>query len=356
MSKRRIKETIASTARRIGMLSIRSIRNKSKSPPSNCAILMYHRVLENISEPDNLVQPGMAVSAETFEEQLQYLSTHYPVIPLSDMVARLKSGRVGKEKFAAITFDDGWKDNVTVAYPILKKMSIPATIYLTTDFVETGKSFWFLRLTRIITRYSPETSILARMLDSTAAEQNIPLDVTPTDITDSSGRLDIQKFMVQVKRLNPDSIERLIADLERELKADSGDELAQMIMTWDDVRSMDSAIIQIGSHGCSHKILTQLNDETVKDELERSKREIEGRLDREIDAFAYPNGDHDKRIRSLTADAGYKHAVATRDAQPPAGLDLFRLQRISIHEGVTQSARGGFSEDLFAAALSRLFG
>ncbi len=356
MTRRRVKETIASTARLTGMMSLSSVWQKSGSPPGNFAILMYHRVLEDLSDPLNFVQPGMAVSADTFRKQLEFLSSKYRIVPLPDMVRILKSRHKKAGKFASITFDDGWKDNITVACPILKQMSIPATVYLTTDFIETGRTFWFLRLTRLLSSFNPDISDLANRIVQLASEDGMPMDIDPNELTDASGVLDIESVMLKVKHLSPDSIDRLLDELEQSLHAEGRDKLADLIMSWEDARAVDPNTISFGSHGCSHKILTHLNDETARYELTRSKEIIEDRLDCQVDSFAYPNGNNDERIRCLTADAGYSHAVATKDLPPPRKLDLYRLQRISMHEGLTESSSGGFSKDLFAAALARLFG
>lgn len=298
----------------------------------------------------------MAVSAETFRRQLEFLSSRYKIIPLSDMVRILKSRDTKTGRFASITFDDGWKDNITVAYPILKRMSVPAMIYLTTDFIETGRTFWFLRLTRLLSSFNPDISDLANRIVQLASGDGMPMDLDPNQLTDASGLLDIEKVMLKVKHLSPDSIDRLLDELEKSLHAEGHEELEDMIMSWEDARAADPSIIRFGSHGCSHKILTHVNDEIVRYELTRSKKIIEDRLDSEIDSFAYPNGNNDERVRRLTADAGYSHAVATKEAPPPKELDLYRLQRISMHEGLTESSSGEFSKDLFAAALARLFG
>ena len=108
------------------------------------AILMYHRVLKDPALENKYVQDGLYVSTETFDRQLAYLKKSRNILSLSQLIDLIENRQPVPEKVAVITFDDGWRDNFLYAYPILKKHHIPATIFLTTDFIDSNKPFWFL--------------------------------------------------------------------------------------------------------------------------------------------------------------------------------------------------------------------
>ena len=114
----------------------------------NGSILTYHRVLpdEKISED---LDVGLAVLTSNFEKQIKLLKTNYNIVPIDELINNLRSKR--KEKFLlSITFDDGYKDNLNFALPILERYKIPATIYVTTRFLDTDVWMWWYELKETI--------------------------------------------------------------------------------------------------------------------------------------------------------------------------------------------------------------
>lgn len=107
------------------------------APLHEPAILMYHRV----GQPEDPAARGLFVSPEVFERQMEFLKSHnYRVLPLSEIVERTKRGERLPTNTVAITFDDGYLDNFTYAFPVLKKMEFPATIFMITDNI--GRENW----------------------------------------------------------------------------------------------------------------------------------------------------------------------------------------------------------------------
>ena len=118
----------------LSFLSFHTRRNKA-------FVLVYHRVLRSPLEEPVFVQPGMYVSADTFQRQAAFLKERFHVVPLAELVERIETGRsVGG--CCAITFDDGWHDNFTQAFPVLKEFQLPATVFLATGFIGTDRLFW----------------------------------------------------------------------------------------------------------------------------------------------------------------------------------------------------------------------
>jgi len=345
--KRLAKQLISCLSVKTGRTSgrLRALRNAGGA--GDLTILMYHRVVDDISDSSQLVQPGMALSAATFDAQLRYLKDNHTVISLGEAVRCLKSGDLPPERGAVVTFDDGWRDNYTVAYPILKAHSVPASIFVTTDFIGTGKSFWFVRLGALLERCRDHGAV--RGSYNRASEE---LGLGHRLDSGLSGQGEVFEA---AKKLGPEGIERFIWLLS-DSTGDAGREsYREMILSWDEIAQMDPDLIEIGSHGCSHGIMTDLDLAAVEKEMRESKRLIKEKLSRRVTSVAYPNGNHNSEIRQLAAECGYECGLAVRDTNTDQNLDLFAFQRIGIHEGMTEGIGGSFSESLFAAAIGRLF-
>ena len=103
-------------------------------------ILTYHRVVEKWDRTLDYSQPGMVVTVPTFERQLSFLREHFDIVPFSSLLAVGNEDRPAARPRCVITFDDGWRDNYDLAFPILRQHDLPATIFLTTDFVGTDRA------------------------------------------------------------------------------------------------------------------------------------------------------------------------------------------------------------------------
>src|SRR5712692_1330157 len=127
-------------------------------------ILTYHRVIEKWDETLDYSQPGMVVTASTFERQVAFLNEHFEVVTLGALLAEGNvAGRAVRPR-CVVTFDDGWRDNYDLAFPILRQHDIPATIFLTTDFIGTDRAFWHTELLYLFTR----TQLSSRLGDESA--------------------------------------------------------------------------------------------------------------------------------------------------------------------------------------------
>lgn len=283
---------------------------------SHVAILMYHRVCP---KEDNWSVPPL--SPESFEKQMEYCCRNYEILPLEKVARCMQQRKPLPEKAVVFTLDDGYKDNYTYAYPILKKYCIPATIFLTTGHIGTGNLFWFDKVRYILWNVLPRTLTLD--------ELGTCVVKTATDRTRAA--LTIIKAL---KRL-PDEeknlvIEKLFNISEVSIPSGLGNKL---ILSWDEIREMNSNGIVFGAHSVNHPVLTNLPLEQAKWEIIESKKAIEERLGQPVTAFSYPIGDVNPELIEYVKESGFTCAVTNGTSKLITLKDNpYQLSRISPGE------------------------
>src|SRR5262249_36026175 len=242
-------------------------------------ILTYHRVAETWDRTLDYSQPGMVVTDPTFERQIAILTKHFEVVPLGALLPDAASRTRRARPRCVLTFDDGWRDNYDLAFPILRRHGLPATVFLATDFIGSDRAFWHTELIYLFTRTELPRA-LGQVLPLQGYPNPVRHELTRLAQRGTLGAHDVDLLIETVKALcDEDVIEQLIdslsqaAGLRRPLFRDR-----KFFLDWDQVRAMAMAGFEIGSHGCSHRILTRLSSETATDELIRSKAEIERRI------------------------------------------------------------------------------
>ena len=303
-------------------------RRWSKNP---VAIFTYHSVREL---PNGAVasDPGVvSATPEVFERQMRWLAEHHRVIGLDELEADLLRGRVPVD-CAMVTFDDGYRDNFDVAFPILKRLGLPATFFLATRFISERKVFWWDRI-----------SYLLHHTRADRAAISYPCDLT-IDLRDrrSAHRL----LTAFVKRQHALDVERFLQGLgdalgvrfDRAVETELADAL---VLTWDQAREMRRHGMTIGSHTHSHRPLPTLPAADLRAELAASKRELEGQLQTDVRAIAYPVGSSLRRMPHILRAAeaagytvGFSNVPGSNAlADPTARLDL---RRMSIDPTITR--------------------
>jgi peptidoglycan/xylan/chitin deacetylase (PgdA/CDA1 family) len=294
-------------------------------------ILCYHRV------GSGGVPLYSELAPERFEAQMRFVKKNYPIVSLEEVCRGLEEpGRA--DSGVAITFDDGYRDVFTYAFPILRKYDIPATVYLIADAMETGQVAWYDRI-----------FLTFQVLPSGRLE--LELDrLRSFDLTSVQRRFRAALEVVTCLRTLPNQHRKqCCADLERRVKLPQ-DELAGRILSWDQVQAMQRAGISFGSHTVSHPAVSQLTRAEMETELAGSKRFLEGKLGRAVQDFAFPFGhlaDCGTQAAAALARFGYRSAVTTVPGVNSPGEDLFALRRVQIYEE--------HNPPMFAFSLSQFF-
>jgi peptidoglycan/xylan/chitin deacetylase (PgdA/CDA1 family) len=291
-------------------------------------ILAYHRVLPAGSDDLSFTQPGMYVMQETFETQIRYLTRHYRLVALDDLLAR------PFDRTCAITFDDGWLDNYEYAFPLLKKYGVPATIFIATGQVGTGRWPWPDRICYYI-HNAPAgrfAEALASALPSNRANRDngggLPAD----------RHLAAEQVVQRLKALEHDLLDQVMTQVDCDF-ADLNAKLHQKRpwMNWDEVVEMSAAGIVFGSHTRSHVILTRVSGAEARVEIQDSRLDLSARLDKPTTAFCYPNGAYDPELVRMVSDAGYSLAVTTKRGLIDHSANPMTLNRLMIHNDMTDT-------------------
>jgi peptidoglycan/xylan/chitin deacetylase (PgdA/CDA1 family) len=340
---RALKQAGAFLLYRTGLLALwwRAAGRRLRGRP---LIVTYHRVLPP-AEGQDLSQAGIVVSTPTFERQLKLLRTLFQVVPLAEAASR------EEPELSAITFDDGWADNHAHALPVLNRLGLPATLFVTTGLIGTSRLFWPERLAYLLAD-SARAKIHTAAFDGLDPQVEAALAQAaraPDPVLPAA----LDRLIEHSKLLTDEDREQML-DLVAQQVGRDPNELPPRLLTWDQVGEMQAAGVEIGAHGVTHAILTRLEPARAVAEIRDSRREVERALGRAAESFAYPNGDTTPALARAVAEAGYRRAVVT-DAEPLAGCPAkFALQRKNLAEGSSQGIVG-FSASIFACEVLGLF-
>lgn len=286
-------------------------------------ILMYHAIDDDSFDPW-----GLSVSPANFQAQMEWLAVGRTVLPLEEFAQRHAKGQLPPDA-VAVTFDDGYASVGETAVPLLERMRLPATIFIPADSVERCREFWWDRLARLIIGFQGERlSVLAKMF-----ELGPPL---PEDRTwrphqpPSTPRQRLFKDSWATIRLRSDEgVEAALEEIAAEIGDCAPQEPAKRVMTPQEIRSIHSDVIKIGSHALTHPSLPALSSEDKRREICGSIdrcRELTGEAPR---TFAYPFGDFDDESRSLVEQCGFACGCTTEPRPVGPGAPLSRLPRFA---------------------------
>ena len=282
-------------------------------------ILMYHRFSQK-------PQP-FKIQQSIFENQIKFLKKKYNFISLKHYSEVLNGKRDDlPNNPIIITIDDGYQDNYTFAYTILKKYSIPATIFLVTDFISHKSWLWSNKLEYILK--NSEFSKFEFPLNGKSVQFRV--DTFKTWHTSQLALFN------HCRTVTDEEKNKLLDELAKHLKVDVPEKTLGdfQALTWEQIMEMKNNGIDFGSHTCSHPILSQLTKDRLEYELNQSKEVIEKNASGEIDLLCYPNGsvnDINDTVVKKTQQAGYKCGVTTMPGfNNQVDENPFILKRISI--------------------------
>jgi peptidoglycan/xylan/chitin deacetylase (PgdA/CDA1 family) len=289
-------------------------------------ILMYHRIASPVVDPWNI-----SVSPENFAGHMQALSDFADVVPLEELPGRLRKGRRSRP-VAAVTFDDGYLDNLAAAKPVLDALDLPATIFVPTGWIGDPRPMWWDRLSHAL--LAPDT--LPESLALSAHGQDFSWQAPEVGRNDAAGRRARaslhREVWTRMRKLPDDNARQEVVDaLVAMLDTDEGPVADARPLTWDELRDLAAGgRFSVGSHSVSHPTLPGLCSESKAREIEDSARQLEQFFGRRPGTFAYPYGDLDDESVELVRAAGYALACSIREDLMWEGDDPHLLPRIDV--------------------------
>lgn len=279
-------------------------------------ILMYHGFTDQENHKGIENYQGKHLSIEKFRSQVKFLKEHYNVVALDEVVDHLTKGRKPPPYSVVLTFDDGYRSNHSLAFPFLKEYRVPASIFLTTNFVDQKEFLWPDRLEYAVNRgFSPADS------DCSGSKES----------WESGIRMELKRIP---QELRSEKIEALERQHGVKLTEDSRHAEIYRPLSWEEVSEMlDSRLVSVGSHTHTHVILSRCTTKTVLDELRLSREIIEKRTGRDCHLFCYPNGepgDFDDRTKKLLQETGYWCGLTTVPGFNHQRSNVYELKRFGV--------------------------
>jgi len=292
----------------------------------NGFILTYHRVAAPRVDPWNI-----AVAPDNFAGQMQVLAEYADVVPLLDLPGRLQRGLRGRPA-AAVTFDDGYHDNLVAAKPVLDGLDLPATVFVPTGWIGDSRPMWWDRLSHALLtpEVLPERLLLhAYGRDFSWAQS----EMARSDAPGHRARAGIHRQVwSRLRELHNDDARHEVLDaLASTLGTDERPVADARPMTLAELRVLAvDGQFSVGSHSVTHPTMPSLSSEAKRREVEDSARHLEEVLGSRPATFAYPYGDLDVECAALVKAAGYELACSTREDLLWPAYDPHLLPRITV--------------------------
>ena len=271
------------------------------TPPSLTG-LCYHGVVRSTQEARKYYDPRLLTSRGFLSRQLELVSRWFDLIPASHATPAMHCG-------AVVTFDDAFVNILSNAVELLQHWRVPATTFVN-DSTTGGDCLWH----DVLGEAAPEPRAA-------------------------------QRRVCELKRAGRDEIEQAVAACGGRTAGPRG-----RYMSWDQLRGWMAAGFDVGGHTRHHYVITQLDDEELSAEVHGNRAAIARALGTPPVAFAFPNGDHDRRTRVAALDAGYSVAFEIQDQ--PGEPDAFSLPRRNICDAMCADEHGDFSAALFLAEIT----
>jgi peptidoglycan/xylan/chitin deacetylase (PgdA/CDA1 family) len=292
-------------------------------------ILAYHRVLP-LPDPATYEFDLELISTppERFREQMLLLKQRYNPMRLSDVAAALNAGKQLPADAVVVTFDDGYDDNYNVAFPILRELGVPATFFVSTGHIDSGRPYCYDWLVHMIL----VTGVSQLVLPELGMDVTLPADR-------QARRAIATDVLCRMKELGALKQAAMIQRLEEKWQLPSDTAPAECRpMSWDQIREMHAAGFEIGSHGVHHWMLSKLPQAELESEVRDSKAALERELGSMPLLMSYPVGStraFDERVIDITRDAGFQLACSYMSGTNPQPVsNRYALNRLAIERNM----------------------
>jgi peptidoglycan/xylan/chitin deacetylase (PgdA/CDA1 family) len=257
--------------------------------------LMYHRVAEQADDP--ALYPGLiSATPADFADQMEHVARHHHVVSPMDLLTAHAAGEPLPRRSVVITFDDGYADFADHAWPVLRRVGLPAALFVPTAFIgDVCRSFWWDRLWEAVRT----TNRAETMLEWAGRQGAAP----------GSARGLYGQLVTRIKGLSFDDAGALIERLCEEVDPVRD---TPAVLGWDELRKLEGEGLTVCPHTRTHPHLDRIPVETIRDEVAGSRHDLERELGASPPLFAYPDGAFGDAATSVLADEGIRLAFTTR--------------------------------------------
>lgn len=298
-----IKILALSQLNKTGFFKFAKILTKNK-----IRILCYHRFGDSY------------VTSQWFEEQIKYLKNYYNVIDLNTCLDFLYRRREASPNSVLITVDDGYQDFYNIAFPILRKFNVSATLFLTVDFIDKGIWLWHDLLNFGIIRTS---------------KNDFKLNGKVFDLKNRKGKAEFKLYLdgictYQTTTKRDEFISQILKELDITVPEHPTEDYTAL--NWSQIIEMSKFGINFGSHTCTHPILSKIVPNKALEEIKKSKNRIEEVTQRDTLAFSYPNGkkhDFNEEIEEMVKQCGYTCSMSMIYGMNDSNSDKYALRRLA---------------------------
>ena len=300
-------------------------------PKPLLAVFTFHRIDDVKSLERHLVTYDKGTPQDIFEKQITGIKRFYQLLTLEQFLEVVVGKRPLQRHAALLTFDDADSEFPNKALPILQKQSSPSVVFVPTDFVDSTKRFWHLRVSNAFLNLDDEKWLLVKELSRTFPEDRKDW-LEGIDYKDTRDLiLACWRFNIALDRMSENEIESYIERLESITGREYN--LGIMTMSWSAIRDAAKRGVCFESHSASHRKLARLDSDSIQIELTASKAMLEKQLSRRVSAICYPAGSYNEEVGRLAGEAGYKIGFVTRFGFIDVslkGLDLLALPRFDM--------------------------
>ena len=304
---------------------------------NRAVVLMYHRVLSEDEQRRTGSHPGIVVGHDTFDRQMALLRRRFVVLSMAELARHLDERIPLPHSSCVITFDDGWRDNLTAALPVLRQHGFSATVFLPVRFIGHRRVFWRESLTHLLV-----DAVGRARTDSALRGALTPvLEAAGLGhLIDAAG--DPRPAVIDAIAMLPRERAAHARALHAEIESITGRTVdpsttPDTFIDWAEVKEMAGAGVTFGGHGADHVPLADVPAHTADAEIREAWDTMNARAGGAALAFSYPNGSYNGDVIALVKSAGYRLAFTTRPGRIQAGDDPFTLKRVNIHEAMTRT-------------------
>ncbi|MBI3770084.1 MAG: polysaccharide deacetylase family protein [Deltaproteobacteria bacterium] len=316
----RLRDASKIAAHHLGVLAVlRRLRRRERS-----IILRYHAVASDETPVPTYAGPEITIPRALFAAQMRFLRRAYTPVPLATIADAVGRGEAPPAGTVAITLDDGYADNYHQAFPVLRALGLPATVYVVTETLDGGAALWMAELRAVMM-----ASHAAILRVEIGGGYEFPLG---DDMERQRSLKELTNVLVPVDAALR---RRILATIRNELAANGNADVSNTMLSSIQIREMHAAGITIGAHTQTHSNMTLVSAEQARTEIGGSRERLEALLGVPVRDFAYPNtgGSYphcNESVAAIIRQLGFRSAVTSRPGIIAATSNPYLLPRIGV--------------------------